>query len=726
MGSDIETPGARDPSGDSPSDSEESLIFEVLISEISVSVAIAPASQLDTEIEAALGRLGRHLRLGLATVLYFDPAREVFVHTHEWFQQGLFEGTSFRGAVVGEPHVWLAGALAEGSEILINRFEDLPLEAEGERSTAQSLGIRSALWVPFRTGQRITGYIAYNSIGREIEWTDQIVRRLRLIGEIFGAALERRRQEVELENRLRFESLLAELSRRFGILVADELKPEIERWLEPIARTIDVEHVAVGAFSTPNFPESVTVMTWNAGAPVRPLRPEEVPWLVQTLFEGGQSVAVDSLDDLPRRAATDRHTFESVGIRAFISVPLRSGQGVYGGISFCSLSKDRAWPEDLRSWLELIAEVFANALARHHAEREIEDALDQSRKSEASLREALAENERLKNRLQSENLSLRREIRQHPDRQRIIGESAAVHEMLEAARQVAKTDSTVLIVGGTGAGKELLAQAIHAMSARRDRTLVRINCGALPPTLIESELFGREKGAYTGALTRQKGRFEIADGSTILLDEIAELPVELQPRLLQVLETGSFERLGSPKTLQVDVRVIAATNRDLQKAVEEASFREDLFFRLNVFPIRVAPLRERPGDIPLLAWSFVRELSDKMGKAIEAIPQESMAALQRYSWPGNVRELRNAVERAMIRNHGPVLEIEIPTEPTRKGAGTLEDLQRHHIIESLQTTSWRVRGTGGAAELLGLKPTTLDYRMKKLGIRRPAKTSSNS
>jgi transcriptional regulator with GAF, ATPase, and Fis domain len=705
---------------------EEHLQFEKLISELSVSIVNAPAEALDARIEMGLGRLGEHLRLGLATVLCLDSDRKVFEHTHEWCAEGLFEGSSFRGTVVEEPHVWLANLLAEGREVLVNRFEDLPPEAEGERATAKALGIRSVLWVPFRTGEQVAGYVAYNSIGREMGWTEQTVQRLRLIGQIFGAALDRRQQEAELQRRLRFDGLLSKLSQRFAAVSSGEVESEIERWLEPIGRAIDVELVVVGAISTPNDPTSVTVLTWNAGRRVRPLRPEEVPWLVQTLFEGGQSVVVDSLDDLPREAAVDRHTFESVGIRAFVSVPLLRDGDMYGGMSLCSLSREGAWPDELRSWLGLMGEVFANALARHHAERALQDALDRSRRSEADLREALAENERLRNRLQSENLTLRNEIRQHKVQYRIIGESPAVREMLEAATQVAKTDSTVLILGETGTGKELLAQAIHAMSGRRHRTLVRINCGAFPPTLIESELFGREKGAYTGALTRQKGRFEIADGSTILLDEIAELPLELQPKLLHFLETGSFERLGSPKTLEVDVRLIAATNRDLEKAVEEGGFRQDLFFRLNVFPIRIAPLRERLGDIPLLVWSFVRELSATMGKAIDSIPRQNMAALERYSWPGNVRELRNVIERAMIRNKGPVLEIETPMEPTLRSASTLEDLERQHIVETLQSTGWRVRGRRGAAEILGLKPTTLDYRMKKLGIRRPPRPSNYS
>ena len=258
--------------------------------------------------------------------------------------------------------------------------------------------------------------------------------------------------------------------------------------------------------------------------------------------------------------------------------------------------------------------------------------------------------------------------------------------------------------------------------------MVKINCAALPASLIEAELFGREKGAYTGALARQMGRFEIADGSTILLDEVGELPLELQPKLLRVLQDGSFERVGSTRTISVNVRVIAATNRDLARAVAEGGFREDLYYRLNVFPVAVPPLRERREDIPLLAWEFVKELGESMGKPIEHIADESMKALQVYPWPGNVRELRNVIERAMILARGATLHVSLARVPTsapgKAPVGTLEASERAHILRALEHTGWRVRGPGGAAEVLGIKPTTLDSRIKKLGIRRRDSDSS--
>jgi transcriptional regulator with GAF, ATPase, and Fis domain len=296
-------------------------------------------------------------------------------------------------------------------------------------------------------------------------------------------------------------------------------------------------------------------------------------------------------------------------------------------------------------------------------------------------------------------------------------------KVLTQAEQVAGTDSTVLLLGETGTGKELLARDIHSMSLRKDRLLITVNCASLPPTLIESELFGREKGAYTGAMTKMIGRFEIADGSTLFLDEIGELPLELQSKLLRVLEEGKFERLGSTKPLHVNVRIIAATNRDIEQEVKDGKFRQDLFYRLNVFPIVLPPLRERREDIPLLVRAFAKEFQKKMGKEIESIPKKTMQALQSYSWPGNVRELRNVIEHAMILNRGKTLDVYVPKRayPETDATGTLENIEHRHIVAVLEKTGWRVAGQDGAADILGLKRSTLQAKMKKLGIKRSNK-----
>jgi transcriptional regulator with GAF, ATPase, and Fis domain len=292
---------------------------------------------------------------------------------------------------------------------------------------------------------------------------------------------------------------------------------------------------------------------------------------------------------------------------------------------------------------------------------------------------------------------------------------------MDQIQEVAATDSTVLLLGETGVGKELFATQIHELGARRSRPMIRVNCAAIPATLIESELFGREKGAFTGALAQQVGRFELAHGSTIFLDEIGDLPPDVQVKLLRVLEEGQIERLGSPHPVKVDTRVIAATHRNLEQRIAEGTFREDLYYRLNVFPIHVPPLRDRTEDIPLLVWRFVEEFSKSFGRHVDVISEDSLAALQQYSWPGNIRELRNVVERAMITLSGNRLTLTLPqgSAAGARRSSKLVDVEREHIRSVLESTGWRIRGAGGAADKLGLKPTTLETRLAKLGLKRP-------
>jgi transcriptional regulator with GAF, ATPase, and Fis domain len=301
----------------------------------------------------------------------------------------------------------------------------------------------------------------------------------------------------------------------------------------------------------------------------------------------------------------------------------------------------------------------------------------------------------------------------------IVYRSEAIGALLDEVRLVAPTSATVLLLGETGVGKELFAEAIHEASPRRGRPMVRINCAAIPASLIERELFGNERGAFTDAWTRQIGRFEAAHQSTLFLDEIGELPLEMQAKLLRVLEERTIERLGSPVSIKVDVRIIAATNRDLERAVKNGTFREDLFYRLNVFPITIPPLRARVEDIPALVWAFVDELSCTFGRKIESISSRSLHELQRYGWPGNVRELRNLIERELILAQGPMLTPAVPrAAAARPGSARLVDVQAEHIRAVLESCGWRIRGVSGAAQRLGVKPTTLESRMARLGIAR--------
>ncbi len=341
-----------------------------------------------------------------------------------------------------------------------------------------------------------------------------------------------------------------------------------------------------------------------------------------------------------------------------------------------------------------------------------------------SLAKALAEVEQLKNRLQAENTYLRDEIKQTSNFEEIVSQSKAFGRVLRQVEQVAPTTTTVLILGESGTGKELLARAVHNRSGRKNKALVKINCAALPATLIESELFGHEKGAFTGAIGQKFGRFELADGGTIFLDEIGEMPLELQPKLLRVLQEGEVERVGGNKTIRVNVRVIAATNRDLAKEVAEGRFREDLYYRLAVFPIQSLPLRDRKDDIPLLVRHFCLKHGPGIGRTIDTIPPDVLDALTDYTWPGNIRELENVVQRALILSPGRKLDLgdwvrQRAAPPKPLGLVSMEDCERNHILDVLEHTRWKVSGKNGAAEILDMIPTTLDSRMKKLGIQRP-------
>jgi PAS domain S-box-containing protein len=410
-----------------------------------------------------------------------------------------------------------------------------------------------------------------------------------------------------------------------------------------------------------------------------------------------------------------------LGIKSWIAVPIYSpttGEpiGNIGGFDTIPMTNEQNQSDILK--------IFA---ARAGAEIERLEALHNLENANAELAIRLKEIEVLKNQLQAENKYLQEEIKLNNNFEEIISKSKNFHKILQQIEQVASTDATVLIMGESGTGKELLARAIHNISNRSKRALIKINCANLPANLIESELFGHERGAFTGAMERKIGRFELADGGTIFLDEIGELPVELQAKLLRVLQEGEFERLGNPKTMKVNVRVIAATNRNLEDAIAKKEFREDLFYRLNVFPVISPPLRDRKEDIPLLVKHFVKKYEGKMGKVITDIPAKIIDALILYDWPGNIRELENLIERGLILSRGNTLEhgswipsVKIGRTGSNGKAITqkLDEVEKEHIIAVLDKTNWKVSGEKGAAKILGLNATTLEARMKKLGIER--------
>ena len=646
----------------------------------------------------------------------------------------------------------------------------------------------------------------------------------------------------ELEERLRFETLLTDISARFVNLPANQIDSEIEDAQRRVCECLGLDLSALWQWSanTPHFMS----LTHLHSPPEGPSRPERIdgkevfPWQFQKMLRG-ETLAF-STEGLPPEAARDQEARRHYGIKSSVVIPLSTGGGPLNGVlTFDTLQVERDWPEPLVKRLTLVALVFANALERKHSEQAlrksearlslaadsaeaglweldcstgifwaseqalsifgygseevvtmgrfeasihpddleiVQKAIDlalskrepvdveyrifvgggrlkwissrgrpyfkptgeperlmgvsldigERKRLEGVLKERLKEIDKLKNRLQDENLYLRKELRTEQGFEKIVGDSKALNSVIIAARQVAPTDATVLILGETGTGKGMMANAIHQMSARKDQSLVTVNCSALPQNLIESELFGREKGAFTGAHARQAGRFEVADGGTIFLDEIGEMPLELQSKLLRVLQEGEFERLGSARTVKVNVRVIAATSRNLRQEVRAGRFREDLFYRLNVFPIPIPPLRQRAEDIPLLAKYFLQRYASKMGKQIESVPKATMKAFLKYDWPGNVRELEHLIERAVIITTGTSFRMTDQLVPSIHGDlkdKPLKDMaaaEREHILRVLQKTGWRIEGPSGAALILKLHPNTLRSRIKKLDIRRPA------
>ena len=643
----------------------------------------------------------------------------------------------------------------------------------------------------------------------------------------------------ELEERLRFETLLTDISARFVNLPADQIDGEIGEAQRNVCECLGLDLSALWQWSveTPDFLTLTHLYRLLGGPPLpEPMDAlEYFPWCLKQLM-AGKVIALSSTEDAPPEAARDQEVWRHFGVKASLAFPLSVGGGpLIGALSFNTMREERTWPEPLVKRLQLVAQIFTNALVRKDADRDLREsearlslatsaaggglwsmeidtrkvwvsaktqelfhfALDEDlnyesfvkiihpedremvdqdvqqalqsgekllieyrivlndgsirwiaargqrhlnstgepdrfmgvsfdisdrKRLEEQLQARLREIEELKKQLEQENISLREEIRLLSPHSDVVAKSAAMRQVLAMVEQVAPTDSTVLITGETGTGKEVVAREIHKLSNRKARPLVTVNCASLPPTLIESELFGREKGAFTGAMSRMVGRFEIAHGSTLFLDEIGDLPLELQTKLLRVLEEGRFERLGSTKPIQVDVRVIAASNRDLEQEIQAGKFRKDLYYRLSVFPITIPPLRERTDDIPLLVWNFIRQFEKRMGKRIESVPKQSLAALQRYPWPGNARELRNVIEHAMIVSPGKSLVVNPPTPVAAKKSSekqSLQEVERQHILRVLENTGWRVAGKNGAAKILGLKPTTLEARMRKLGINRP-------
>jgi len=658
---------------------EERARFESLLADISARFVGGPAGDVDAEIGCALEGIRRFFQVDQIAFLKYETDSACIVQSSHWSAEDDVTPvpTDLNGRLL---FPWNHDQLRSG-EPLVLRGEDLPPEAGTDRESFARFGIRAAVVVPLLEQGGTPQYLLCLAALRSArQWPADIVVRLRLLGEIFVQALLHRQADEELrEAELKYHT------------VAD-FSADWEYWqdAEQGFRYMSPSCEEITGYSREELTTDPLLLREMAFPEDRDI------W------------------DEHRRKFHD-------GCQA-------------GSLEFRIVRRDGPVV-----WLHHVCRPIRDPQGRFLGTRVSNRDVSQRKAAEEALEAALAEIGRLKERLERENVYLQNEIKSQHDFDDIVGQSATLRITLHKVSLVAETGANVLLLGETGTGKELLARAIHDRSPRRKRPLVKVNCAALPSSLIESELFGHVKGAFTGALSDKIGRFELADGGTLFLDEIGELDPDLQTKLLRVLQDGEFERIGSSQTIRVDVRLIAATNRDLHEALRDGTFRPDLYYRLSVFPIELPPLRARREDIPLLVWHFITTKQRRLGKKIEGVPREVMDQLIQYDWPGNVRELENVIERAIILSPGTTLVLSesldgarsqpapkppakpAPVTAAASNAGSLAQIDRAHILDVLDQCGWKIKGPGNAAQRLGLNPSTLRFRMKKLGIQRRPK-----
>ena len=637
-------------------------------------------------------RLRQVVAADAANFSLYDP-------THNMMRLHVWQGSEMRPvpldvAIDASPSGW---AWQNQEPLLVNDLQlepRFPLVLNGLREQ----GLKSYCWLPLTTADKRLGALGLGSL-RVNAYTERDMRLLPRVAQLIAVAVENAlTREALVREKERLQTLLEVNNTLVTTRDLQKLFPAISGFIRRMIRH-DFASVAVydeAAHSLSFYPLDSPLTAGLADAdstvPVR-----ETP-AGHALVE--RETKIFSSEDLMGIQSSFVTQMLDRGIQSLCCIPLTTRKGELGTLNLASRDVQAFAAKDI-GFLEQVAAQVAVALDNARAYREIAD---------------------LTNRLASEKLYLEEEIRAELNFEEIVGESPALKKVLSQSKTVASSDATVLILGDTGTGKELIARAIHRMSPRKERVFVKLNCAAIPTGLLESELFGHERGAFTGAITQKVGRLELADKGSLFLDEVGDIPLELQPKLLRVLQDQEFERLGSSRTIKVNIRLIAATNRDLAQTVSQKEFRSDLFYRLNVFPIRMPPLTERRTDIPILIRHFVQKFARKMNKQIETIPTATMTALVNWEWPGNVRELENLMERSVILSEGRVLNVPMAelagTHEIADSDGTLESLERQYIIRVLRETNGVIAGPHGAAVRLGMKRTTLQSRILKMGISR--------
>ena len=686
---------------------------------LEVSEVIAQQRDLRVLFHDLADRLHYVLEFDFLSLVLHDPARNVMrLHVLE-SRHPADKPVGSESPVEGHPSGWVWQTqqpfVVEDSETEPRFPEFIP--------RLRAIGVRSLAMLPLTTAQRRLGAMGFGRIVPD-RITEADLQFMRRVAAQVAVAVD---NALNSESSHAYQRQLAEERDRLQVLLevnnilvtSRELSDLFEGIVTALTRVIHHDYTSLALLDPSTNLLKIHALHFPGGYKL----PENKEITVALEMSPAGRCILNKQTALFRGNELDQFPAEIVkilrgeGLSSVCCVPLITHGRTLGTLNLASKNDSAFSPHDV----ELLNQVAAQiAIA-------VENAL------------AFKEIDALKNKLAVEKLYLEEEIRNEFNFEEIVGESVALRRALQQVELAAPANTTVLLLGETGTGKELFARAIHNLSPRRERTFVKVNCTAIPSGLLESELFGHERGAFTGAVNQKIGRFELADGGTIFLDEVGDIPLELQPKLLRVLQEQEFERLGSNRTQRVDVRVVAATNADLSRLIAEKAFRSDLYYRLNVFPIQIPALRDRREDIQLLVRYFVQQFSRRLNKPVEYVPAEAMEALVSYSWPGNVRELENMIERAVLLSPGK--ELKIPLSELRANSatpanpfgaspvsadvpasttiGTLEEAERQHILRALRQTRWRIAGAQGAAKILGMKRTTLQAKMRKLGIRRP-------